>query len=346
MNSYEIAKLANVSVMTVSRVVNGSTNVSEKTRIKVQEVIDKYGYTPNLNARNLAGKDSNILGIYLADINSDEKNNIPSFEAPYFVSFITSIIGYANKNNYKVLVNIINDENQFQEIKNDFKNRIIAGGIFLGFEDGAPLLTKLSEYNFRMVLLDQEKKFFTNKNNLIFADIDDEKAAFSVVKHFIETGHKKIAHIRHTTKRLSSIYRYEGYLKALKDFNIDLNLNYVSIGKGTERGSYNAMCEIIKNSKENLPTAVFAGTDLMASYAIKAIQDNGLRVPEDISVFGYDNTYIAKYSNPGISSVDVPINDISRFAVENLINMINEKPYESQCKFDTELVIRASSIDI
>ena len=342
MNSYEIAKLANVSVMTVSRVVNASPNVSEKTRIRVQEIIDKYGYTPNITARNLAGKDSNIIGIYLADINSDEKNNIPSFEAPYFVSFITAIIGFANKKNYKVLVNIINTEEQYQEIRSEFKNRIVAGGIFLGFENGSPLLTKLAEEEYRMVLLDQEENFFSKKKNLIFADIDDENAAFSVVKTLIEKGHKKIAHIRHTTKRLSSIYRYEGYMRALKEFNLGLNLNYVAIGKGTEKGSYKAMTEIINNSKEDLPTAVFAGTDLMASHAIKAIQDKGLKVPDDISVIGYDNTSLAKYSSPSISSVDVPISEISKFAVENLINMIEGKEFEREYKFQTEIILRES----
>ena len=75
MNSYEIAKLSGVSVMTVSRVINGSPNVAENTKKKVQEIIDKYGYTPNPMARNLAGKNSNVIGLYLADINSDEKNN-------------------------------------------------------------------------------------------------------------------------------------------------------------------------------------------------------------------------------------------------------------------------------
>lgn len=346
MNSYEIAKLANVSVMTVSRVVNGSPNVSEKTRVRVQEIIDKYGYTPNITARNLAGKDSNIIGIYLADINSDEKNNIPSFEAPYFVSFITSIIGFANKRNYKVLVNIINSENQFQEIRSEFKNRIVAGGIFLGFENGSPLLTKLAEEAYRMVLLDQEEHFFSKRENLIFADIDDENAAFNVVKCLVEKGHKKIAHIRHTTKRLSSIYRYEGYMRGLKEFGLALNLNYVAIGKGTEKGSYKAMTEIINSSKGNLPTAVFAGTDLMASHAVKAIQDMGLKVPEDISVVGYDNTSLAKYSSPSISSVDVPIGKISEFAVNNLIQMIEGKEFEKEYKFQTEIIIRESVKDI
>ena len=190
MNSYEIAKLSGVSVMTVSRVINGSPNVAENTKKKVQEIIDKYGYTPNPMARNLAGKNSNVIGLYLADINSDEKNNIPSYEAPYFLSFISSIIGYANKYNHKILVNIINDESQFQEMRQDFKNRAISGGIFLGFENATPLIIKLAEENFKMVLLDQDPNLFKNNNNLIFADIDDEEAAFNIVKYMVENGDK------------------------------------------------------------------------------------------------------------------------------------------------------------
>lgn len=342
MTSYEIAKLAGVSVMTVSRVVNGNENVSLTTRIKVQSIIDKFGYSPNPTARNLAGKNSNVIGLYLADINSDEKDNIPSYEAPYFVSFISSIIGYANKNNYKVLVNIINSESQFHDIKVDFKTRTIAGGIFLGFENGTPIITKLSEYNYNMVLLDQNPVFFKNKKNIIFIDIDDEGAAFNVVKSLIEKGHKKIGHIRHTTKRLSSIYRYEGYLKALKKNNGVLDLKYIAIGKGTESGSYKAMTEILKNSVDDLPTAIFAGTDLMATYAIKAIQDFGLRVPEDISVVGYDNTYMAQYFNPPISSVSIPTDEISKFAVENIIKLINNDKYIPEHKFQTKFILRAS----
>ncbi len=346
MTSYEIAKLAGVSVMTISRVVNENKNVSESTRVKVQSIIDKFGYSPNPTARNLAGKNSNVIGLYLADINSDEKDNIPSYEAPYFVSFISSIIGYANKNNYKVLVNIINDEAQFHDIKTDFKTRTIAGGIFLGFENGTPIITKLAELNCNMVLLDQNPLFFKNKENLIFIDIDDEGAAFNVVKSLIEKGHKKIGHIRHTTKRLSSIYRYEGYLKALKKHNGVLDLKYIAIGKGTENGSYKAMTEILKNSINDLPTAIFAGTDLMATYAIKAIQDFGLKVPEDISVVGYDNTYMAQYFNPPISSVSIPTEEISKFAVENIIKLINEEKYVREQKFETELVLRASIKDL
>ena len=343
MTGYEIAKLAGVSVMTVSRVINGSPNVAENTRKKIQEIVDKYGYTPNPMARNLAGKESNVIGLYLADINSDEKNNIPSYEAPYFLSFISSIIGYANKNNHKILVNIINNEDQFQEIEQDFKNRTISGGIFLGFENGTPLITKLAEENFKMVLLDQDPNLFKNTNSLIFADIDDEGASFNVVKYLTEIGHTKIAHIRHTTKRLSSTYRYKGYFRGLQENNAEINLNYVAIGKGTESGSYHAMQDIINNSKNDLPTAVFAGTDLMASYAIKAIQDSGLNVPEDISVVGYDDTYLAKYSNPSITSVNVPIPEISKFAVENLINMIKGLPYTKEYKFETTLVVRDST---
>lgn len=193
-----------------------------------------------------------------------------------------------------------------------------------------------------MVLLDQNPLFFKNKKNLIFIDIDDEGAAFNVVKTLINMGHKKIAHIRHTRKRLSSIYRYEGYLKALKKFKGDLDLKYIAIGKGTEKGSYEATMEILNNSKNNLPSAIFAGTDLMAIYAIKAIQDFGLKVPDDISVVGYDNTYMAQYSSPPLSSVNVPIDDISQFAVENLIKLINQEEYVKEYKFETQLILRNS----
>lgn len=344
MTSYEIAKLAGVSVMTVSRVINGNASVSDKTRKKVQNIIDKHGFTPNPTARNLAGKSSNVIGLYIADINSDEKNNIPSYEAPYFVSFISSIIGYANAKNFKILVNIINDESQYLDIKNDFKTRTIAGGIFLGFENGTPIITKLAESGYNMVLLDQNPSYFHNKKNLIFIDIDDEKAAFDVVKYLVNKGHQRIAHIRHTTKRLSSMYRYEGYLKALKEFKAEMNINYVAIGKGTEQGSYNAMKEILNNSGKNYPTAVFAGTDLMATYAIKAIQDSGFKVPEDISVIGYDNTYLAEYSSPSITSVSVPIHEISEFAVDNLIKLINKVPFINELKFNATLVERESVI--
>lgn len=113
----------------------------------------------------------------------------------------------------------------------------------------------------------------------------------------------------------------------MQENDAEINLNYVAIGKGTENGSYNAMPEIINNSKE-IFLQRFLQTDLMASYAIKAIQDSGLKVPEDISVVGYDDTYLAKYSNPSITSVHVPINEISEFAVENLINMVNGVPHE------------------
>jgi len=343
MNTTDIAKLAGVSRGTVSRVINNKPDVAEKTRKNIEKIIKDYGFTPNNSARNLVGKSNNIIELFVADLKSrDENNPWLAQKAPYFMSFITATIGEAKKFGYKVLVNIVTDQSEYKSLETDFKNKTISGGIFIGFDSGIEHLWDLAKKNYNLVFIDQ---FFFDEykdKNIISLKIDDDEGGYKATKYLIKMGHKKILHIHGSKGRLSSSLRIEGYKRALEEFEIEFNKDYLVDGDYLESSAYRGMLDILENNKIENPTAVFAGNDIMGYGVIKAIREKGLKIPEDISVMGYDNDPLGKYLVPRLTTMEVPLERVSKFCIENLINQIDKKKNEKEKTFNVTLVERES----
>ncbi len=317
MNSEEIAKLAKVSRSTVSRVINNYPNVPQKTREKVQKVIDEYGYKPNASARILAGKANNIIGIFVADI---DKNNTNSkwigIKSPYNMELVVNVIERCKQEGYLTLVDVISNVNECKSIEHYFSDRMIHGGIFVGFPYRTKQIEELALKQNNIVLVDQVTDEDDQDNHFKIVNANNEKGGYMSTKYLLDKGHRDIVHIA-GDDRLSSIERQAGYKKAMDEAGIPESKQLVIQGHYREEIAYSKTIELLKLYK---PTAMFVANDIMALGVVRAIEDSGLHVPGDISIIGYDNLEQAEWLKLHLTTVSVNLKDVSKKCVSLLLD--------------------------
>ncbi len=317
-NTTEIAKLANVSRSTVSRVLNNYSNVPEKTRAKVQAVIEEYGYTPNHFARSLAGASSNIVAIYVADINdTNSPEQWIGINSPYNMELLSNLISSLKEKNFLALVNIITDAKDFSDLDELFKSKMIYGGIFVGFPYKTKELSLIAK-KYNAVFIDQFSEIDARNENIKIVNCDNIMGGYEATKHLLLNGHNNILHIE-GDNRLSSIKRKIGYLQALEEFG-RIKPRIIS-GMYKEDISYKVMKEYLE--KGDIPTAVFAANDISSLGVIRAIEEFGLSVPKDISVIGFDNLKVANWLNLQLTTFEISLKDIANSCLEQLFNEYN-----------------------
>jgi LacI family transcriptional regulator len=328
MNSIDIAKLAGVSRSTVSRVINNYTNVPEETRKKVVEVIEKYNYVPHASARMLAGAKNRCIGLFIVDMKTDLQGKQVS--ASYYFSPMTSaIIDYANDNEYNVLVSIVSKPRDFQKVKETFFDKTIAGGIFVGVRDNEQEIKDIIAGGHRVVIVDQSIKSNDEiYNKSIIINADNFNGAYKATEYLIKLGHKNIAHVMGVKNQSSSVERMDGYKKALTDFGIKVNSKYIVKGNFTVDSGYNATKKLLAN---NRPSAIFLSNDSMAIGAMQAIEETGLKIPDDISVIGFDDIEVARYIKPSLTTVKMDLFEMASIAINNLISSIESNLSFSAC---------------
>ncbi|HHV30128.1 MAG TPA: LacI family transcriptional regulator [Clostridium sp.] len=339
MTSEEIAKLCGVSRATVSRVINNSPNVKEETRQKILAIIKEKDYVPIASARRLAGIDSNIIGLFVLDINISESTTRVSKSA-YFSQLVNLIIDQANNFGFQVLVSIITSEKQLTEIRNLFISRTIFSAIFIGAFNEESQLDDNIILEYPTIIIDRQSKSAEEKPNRLVINLDNFEGAYNATQFLIKSGHTRIGHISGDLRKLSGIERYKGYKKALEDAKLCFDRKLVREGNFLEDSGYQLAYEILE---ENI-TAIFCANDVMAISAIKAIKEKGLSVPEDISVIGFDNTAIGNYIMPALTTVDAPLEYIAQTCIESLKYFCKNKHFkEKEIRIKTNLIIREST---
>lgn len=342
MNSNDIARIAGVSRSTVSRVINNYPNVPEETRQKVLEVVKKYNYVPHASARMLAGIKNKTIGLFIVDMKTDYKGKQVSMSS-YFTPFTSAIIDNANKRGYNVLASIVSKPNDFKKVKDTFYNKTISGGVFIGVRDNELAIKEIISEGYKVAIIDQaEKSDESVYNKSIIVNADNFTGAYKATQYLIDLGHVAIAHIAGEENQLSSVERLKGYKKALSDHKININEKLIVKGKFTVDGGYKAAKKLLLKGK---PTAIFSSNDSMAIGAIQAIQEKGLKVPEDISIIGFDDIEIAKYLKPSLTTIRMDILEMASIAISTLILAIeNNLNFSANHTVDVKLIERESCI--
>ena len=340
MNSIDIAKIAGVSRSTVSRVVNNYPNVPEETRKKVLEIIEKYNYVPHASARMLAGVKNRIIGLFIIEMREETDGNQVSTNS-YFTPFTGAVIDKANQYGYNVLISIINKPEDYKNVKEMFYNKTISGGIFIGEKNSEPQIKEIIIGGYKVVLIDQDnKEDETVYSKSIIIKADNYSGAYNATKYLIDLGHKDIAHISGIASQLSAMERLEGYKRAMSDSGISIKNNLIAKGNFTVEGGYRATKKLLSKVK---PTAIFAGNDSIALGTYEAIEELGLKIPDDISVVGFDDIEVAKYLNPKLTTVKMTLQEMASIAVNSLINTIeNESNYSANYVVPVDLIERGS----
>jgi len=307
---YDVAREAGVSMATVSRVVNNNPNVKPQTRKKVFEAIERLGYRPNAVARGLASKKTTTVGVVIPDIS----NSI-------FAEVARGIEDIANMYHYNIIL-CNADMKKEKEIRvvNTLLEKQVDGLLFMGGEVTDDHLQAFRTSSVPIVLCAT-----TDTNDSIpSVDIDHESAACDAVKLLIDSGHRTIGMISGTLQDPAVGYaRFQGYKKALEQAGLTVNDDYVRVGNYRYESGQEMAKYFLSLSKK--PTAIFAATDEMAIGAIHAIQDQGLKVPQDISVISVDNTRMASMVRPQLTSVAQPMYDIGAVAMRLLTKLMNKE---------------------
>ncbi|MBV1818224.1 LacI family DNA-binding transcriptional regulator [Anaerosalibacter bizertensis] len=327
----DIAEIAGVGVSTVSRVLNDHPDVGGKTREKVLEIIEEYNYIPNNSARNLKRSSTNNIGVLVKGIHN-----------PFFSQMIKAVEEEINKKDYSMILHY-NEKNSndievaIELIKEKrLKGLICLGGDFDDLENNQLLNLKTP-----IVLTSINITEEVNKDVFSSVIIENEIAAFEAVDYLCKLGHEKIGLIStgEGDKNVGRL-RQEGYKKALKANGIEYNEELISFAHYTFKSGYESMSRLL--DKGLGITAVFVTSDIMAIGASKAILSRGLRIPEDISIVGFDGIEYSEYFHPSITTVKQPIEEMGRKSAEILFHLIEDKKEQQHIVFKTELLKRES----
>ena len=325
----EVAKLANVSPSTVSRVIADNPKISDATKDRVYKAMKEMNYHPNAIARSLVSKTTKTIGLILPNTDED------LFVNPFFIQVMRGISHYAQKKGYYIMYAYSSNEDQEVEYISSLMNSRRVDGIILPtVRKNDKCVAYLKEADYPFVVIGKPE----STEGVLWVDNDNFHAMYSVVNSLIQKGERKIAFIGGLPALNVTINRLEGYKSALANIGVKIDENMVQLGEFTEISGYNAMKTILNSSN---PTAVVTTDDLIAFGASKAINE----MPErHISIVGFNNTPLAAYRNPTLSSVDINSEELGYFAIKLLINKLeNEK--ESICNYiiDTKLVEREST---
>jgi LacI family transcriptional regulator len=329
---YDVARVAGVSMATVSRVVNGNSNVKPATRKKVLSVIEELGYRPNAVARGLASKKTKTVGVVIPDISN-----------AFYSEVTRGIEDIATMYRYNIILcnSDLQQERETQLIETLLEKQV-DGLLFLGGNVREEHRRIYDHTNVPVVLVATK----VDDNELPAVGIDQQAAAYDATVRFIEAGHKSIALIGGPlTDMVKGYPRYLGYRQALEEHKIEFDERLIRIGDYRYESGYQAMITLLGLSE--VPTSVVVLSDEMAVGAIHAILDNGKKVPDDIEVIGYNNIPIASQVRPLLSTVDVPMYDLGAVAMRLLTKyMHGEEVQTGQVTLPHGLKLRNTTVPL
>ncbi len=337
-NSTEIAKLAGVSRSTVSRVINDYPNVPEKTKEKVMKLIEQYNYYPNLSAQVLAGKRTRTIGLFLIDsghVSTDMISNL----------LIARVIESASQLGYYVLTHIIRntgDEEAIRTVKESFYQKRIDGGVFIGAANHEPFLEQLIAEGFIVAIVDQDLSGHNESNRLVI-NFDNRTGAEQAIDYLVSLNHKRIGVICGDLNRFSGPAKLQGFKNAMNKHQLQLVDKWMIPGDFNEVSGYKAIYNLVKSSHDDLPTAIFTANDNVAFGAIRALNELGISVPDDISMIGFDDHALSSRFKPALTTIHVDFEQLMHKLTSALIDRIEKdsKAFE-QLMIGTSLVIRDS----
>ncbi|MDM8534390.1 LacI family DNA-binding transcriptional regulator [Clostridiaceae bacterium HSG29] len=330
---YDIAKEAGVSKSTVSRVINNQAGVNKDKKQKVLDAIKKYNYKPNAAARKLGLKRNDTIGVLVHDLSDS-----------YFSEYVRQINSiFTNELHYGALYCTTNKATPSKVNYLEQLNKSVDGYIFLG-ED---VVSKQE-----LKVLSNDKELFVGiGTNLTFeegimVDINNYNASYQVVEYLINLGHTEILYICQKEKRIEFSERYMGYQKALMDYKLQCQ-SYYEIGFEIEE-AYEIAKIVKKEIEENGVTSVVCFNDIAASGLIDGLMDLGFKIPEDVSVVGFDDSkdlMETKNQIPLLTTIRQPNKEMAEYGVNELYKMIVDGKKGESKEFECELIIRETTAE-
>jgi LacI family transcriptional regulator len=325
----EIAKIAGVSPSAVSIVINNKKGVSESTRKKVSEIIEKLQYAPNPNSRRLLLKKTNNIAILF------EKDLSP-MEHLFYSELNRVILHECETLGYNLIFTSITVEEGNVVLPNVIKAYDVDGIILYGDVDKV-VLNGLKKFDIPYIVVDNH---LADPDTLSIS-ADYEKAAYTATRHLISLGHKDIAYLGNSSLPNFNLQTFSGFKRALEECRIILPISWIQMSASSEDSAYDCMEAIL--AYDQFPSAVFCSADIYAIGAMRSIKSHGLKIPSDISIVAIDDIILSRYVDPPLTTVRIDKVEMGKMAMGMLVKKMEKKYAESRTVKSDQLIIRGST---
>ncbi|MCZ4293396.1 substrate-binding domain-containing protein [Vibrio sinaloensis] len=324
----DIARLAGVSTSTVSHVINKSRYVSEEISLRVNSAAQQLNYRPSALARSLKVNRTKTIGMLVTTSTN-----------PFFGEVVKGVERSCYQQGYNlILCNTEGDHERMRESINTLLQKRVDGLILMCSSLEGERIEVFEQYpDIPVVVMDWGPMLFTSDK------IQDNslRGGYLAAKHLIDSGHTEIGCITGPLVKHQALMRYEGYKRALNESGLDFNANWIIEADFECEGGFEAFNKML--AKGRLPSAIFVCNDMMAMGVINAANAKGIRIPEDISIIGYDDIHIAKFMSPSLTTIHQPKYRLGKAAVEALLNRLEKGATDAQVvQLEPTLVERAT----
>ncbi len=327
----DVAEAAGVSVATVSMVLNNNSRISRGTHMKVQRVIERLGYRPNRLAQSLSSPYTRVLAIMLPPLRH-------AFADAYFGELISGICDRADRFGHKVMLEHAKPD--FTREKKHielFERRYVDGVLCLGVNHRHGFMQDYLSGDYPVMVVDN----YFGESKIDHVVCDYRTGAEQAMNYLLQLGHRKIAHIHGALESHTARDVMEVYLARLEGVGVEPVERWRADGRYTEEGGANAAAKILDS--DDSVTAIFAGNDKMALGAMSYLSHRGVRVPEDVSVMGFDDIQHTAFVSPSLTTVHLPLYEVGVRSCERMIERIRRKVDRANDVLPTHLVVREST---
>jgi LacI family transcriptional regulator len=335
-NIAEIARRAGVSTATVSYVINDLGKVSEKTRQRVKDIMAELDYIPSINARSLSNGQSKLIGVTLPLIAPSDTTGTLLETNPFFAEYLGEIHKVVSSYSYDILLSGILVKGKY---RNWIKSRGLDGIILLGSYP-TDIYEEVKTLNIPTVLTDVYESYSKDFHSV---NSDDADGSYLATKHLIELGHKKIGFVGGSIKK-SPIHnnRYIGYGKAMLEAGLQINNDHIFETLTTFEGGIKFAERLMKNGMDL--TALVVDADIVALGIMKTCQDAGKKIPEELSIVGFDDIQAASFTSPGLTTIRQFISKKGKIAANLIMSDILAGTRTTESKMvKSELIVRGST---
>ncbi|TXK85001.1 LacI family transcriptional regulator [Paenibacillus sp. N3.4] len=330
---YEIAKHAGVSISTVSKALNGYSDISPKTRAKIQEIIKELNFHPNATARGLATKRSYMIGAFF----QDDLNY--GFFHPFLHILLENFKDTIGRNGYDIVffTNTVTHGGPYH-YEARAKHRNVDGVLLLGIHKDDPHLMSLLKSKIPTISIDMD----LTGPRVSYLTSDNKGGAVCAVEHLVDLGHRRIGFIGDCFSTQVGQERFLGYQQTLQKYDLPSQPEWIAQGNFSEESGYSVAKSMLQAHMS--PTAIFCVSDLMAIGAMKAVRDLGLQVGVDVSIVGFDDIAMASNVNPPLTTIRQNKEEMGTRAALALVDLIEKEEHKpSAFSIKTELIIREST---
>lgn len=312
----DIANECGISTSAVSKILSHQPGFREETRQMVQEAVKKLNYQPNIMARSVVKKEASpIIGVF-----------IPNVHNPFFAELVDEMEKYITKNEYILMLCLYNDDaHKLDESLKMMESFCVSGAIIACFHQEKGENRFLFNHDYMPLVSVQ-----SDIEGIDRVDTTDKAGTKEIIQYLIDNGHTKIGFIGYQYYLSILAARRQGYMEALQDNNIPIREAYIQEGEHSKESGYQMVNHLLDLPEP--PTAIHCFNELMVEGAVSAIRDRGLRIPQDISLTGFDNTIISQLTTPQITTIDNPVSLLAEISVQMILERINNQVMGSKAR--------------